>query len=122
MSKIQTATQTVNATPRKLTASWTVEPSVEAIISESIVKEIREEICREKIWDAYRITYPDWVLVEIPRFANKALFEIDINEWCSQNLKGKFINYHQQWMFELPEDATWFILKWVNEDNNNKEN
>jgi hypothetical protein len=122
MSIIRTTTQPVNATPRKLKASWRVEPSTESIFSESIVKEINEEIDREIMWDVYKTTHPDWTQVKIPRFANKALFEIDINKWCSQNLKGKFKSHHERWMFELPEDATWFILRWVNDDNNDKEN
>jgi hypothetical protein len=39
-----------------------------------------------------------------------------IKTWCSENLKGNFNGYREQWMFEIPEDATWFIIRWFNEE------
>lgn len=44
----------------------------------------------------------------------------NIWDWCDKNCKGKFDSRvqtshtgHKTWLFELPEDASFFSLKWL---------
>jgi len=115
MSTIQITTKTINATPRKLKASWTIDP-VQYLMSETLAKEIQEDIDRKIIWDVYKTSRPDWTQVQLPYPIARSSNEHMIKTWCSENLKGKFNSYREQWIFELPEDATWFIIRWFNEE------
>lgn len=109
MSKIQ-----ITAHTRKLKANWTIKDSEE--LTESLAKDIREELDREVIWGLYNTIHPGWTHVTLPYRFRRSAKEQEINDWCSQNLKGDFKGFHEKWMFELPEDATWFRLRWFNEE------
>jgi hypothetical protein len=51
-----------------------------------------------------------WTLVylEVLRKKNP---ETIIN-WVKKSVNGKYFGYYDTWVFELPEDAAWFSLKW----------
>jgi hypothetical protein len=115
MSTIQITTKTINATPRKLKASWTIDP-VQDLMSATLAKEIQEEMDREIFWELFKTAFPDWTQIKLPYPIARTLNEHVIKTWCSENLKGNFNGYREQWMFEIPEDATWFIIRWFNEE------
>ena len=114
MSNIQITKQTVSAKPRKLNATWTIEQTQDSD-SIDIAKQIYEEIDRQIIWNI-RKTVNKWQEVKLP-YPIYGITKNIINKWCSENLKGSFEGYRGNWIFELPEEATWFTLRWFEQEN-----
>jgi DNA-binding protein Fis len=48
-----------------------------------------------------------WTRVEVPN--NDQLFDWVYN---NQNIKGGAHGFDGHWIFELPADANWFVLRW----------
>lgn len=36
-----------------------------------------------------------------------------IDEWTATNVKGNFETMGSVWVFERPEDANWFTMRWL---------
>lgn len=113
MSNIQITKQTISAKPRKLNATWTFEQTQDSV-SIDIVKQIQEEIDRQILWDIRKTN--GWQEVNLP-YPTYGKIKHKINKWCSENLKGSFDGDRNKWIFELPHDATWFILRWIEQEN-----
>lgn len=114
MSNIQVTKQTITAKPRKLKASWTVELLQDVDNNADIAKQLQEEIDRRIIWGVRKAV--GWQEVKLP-YPIYGVTKNIINKWCSENLKGSFEGYRENWIFELPEDATWFTLRWFEQEN-----
>lgn len=104
----------ITSKPRILSAQFSVEPirdldPLSTEMADQIRKEIKDEIDKEIIFDLHKLNLK-WRFVELP----ESCIELDVKEWCEQNLKGKYINHYSKWLIEQQEDATWFILRWVN--------
>jgi len=109
MSNIQITQQTITAKPRKLKASWTKQVQEEI----DLVKQVQEEIDRQILWGVRKTT--GWQEVTLP-YPIYGITKNIINKWCSENLKGSVDGYRETWIFELPEDATWFTLRWFEQE------
>lgn len=69
-----------------------------------------------KFWNKDKeVRRKHWTRVQRP----KNLYNIgdqELKRWCQlQASSGKFYCYYgtDTWYFEKPEDATWFLLKWL---------
>ncbi len=93
----------VHATSRKLKATWKVEPAdiEDAIFGKDFELEIK------RLTQGPKLKEQGWTEVYIGDFWRKIT-----DEWCIQNLKGKYSCMGAWWFFELEEDAAWVILKW----------
>ena len=114
MSNIQITKQTVSAKPRKLNATWTFEQYRDEDLVAEIAKQIQEDIDRQILWDIRKTNGWKEVKLQYPTYGK---IKHKINKWCSENLKGSFEGYRGNWIFELPEEATWFTLRWFEQEN-----
>jgi len=100
----------ITSKSRILSAQFSVEPIIDIDpLSTEMADQISKEIDKEIIFDLHKLNL-NWQFVELP----ESCIEPDVKEWCEQNLKGKYINHYSKWLIEQQEDATWFILRWVN--------
>ena len=94
----------------KLKGNWTValeklKPEYGKELEDELAKALQEEIDWEIMCDLMKSI--GWTQVEIDRPSTE-----DILVWCEKNLKGKYKVHSYVWMFERPEDATWFTMRW----------
>ena len=36
-----------------------------------------------------------------------------VDEWTAENVKGNFETMGLVWIFEKPQDANWFVMRWL---------
>lgn len=53
------------------------------------------------------LTQMGWHRVEAPTDGNPL-----VTEWVQENIKGRYKNRFDIWIFERSEDAFWFTLRW----------
>ena len=70
---------------------------------------LKEEIDREVLFEI--LEEFGWTRIELP---SKWLpvNGIELHEWREQNLKGQWKAHENVWLFEKPEDAVIFSLRW----------
>lgn len=51
-----------------------------------------------------------WTRVKLEPMTHEQSAEID--QWVTMNIQGDFKEMGRVWVFELPKDASWFLLKW----------
>lgn len=117
MSNIQVTKQPFTAKPKKLKASWTIETTQDFMYSEDFAKVLQEETDRQVLWGVRKDA--GWQEVTLP-YPIYGITKNIINNWCSENLKGSFDGYREKWIFELPEEATWFTLRWFEQEQEQK--
>ena len=84
--------------------------SLEDEIANHISSEIAKEIDFGIISDL--LVASGWVKVVLRPMTWEQGAEIDL--WTESNVKGKFQTMGLVWIFEKPEDANWFSLRWLN--------
>jgi hypothetical protein len=109
----------VNATKRvqlrrTLEEKWTIEEQpltfeLNDDLSKEIAKSIQEEIDFHVLCDF--IVEAGGVKITLPPSISVDQYD-KIKTWVDENAKGKFHRYRLTWVFELPADATWFLLNW----------
>lgn len=75
-------------------------------------KEVRQRCWTQVILEQKRTKtiLPSGAIAWFPKFRADA----EIKQWCQrQKSTGKFYSDSDSWWFELPQDATWFTLKWT---------
>ena len=89
-----------------------VQPSipVEDVIADELATVLQEEIDWELITDA--LVSIGWARVELGRF-NDRYHAIDIQLWLDETCKGHYRNRGTTFMFQKPEEAEWFSLRWL---------
>ena len=99
----------ITSIPKTFSAQYTIDDV------NTIDDVIRNELDNEIIFDCYKMV-SNWQFVEL----SESCIETDVKEWCTKNLKGQYINHYSKWLIELPKDASWFILRWTNEQQTTK--
>lgn len=74
------------------------------LIQEEIDWEIMTGFLEDTGWSKVTL---DW-----PYATSSELETQTINDWCKDNLTGKFRGRDKIWMFENAQDASMFILRW----------
>lgn len=82
---------------------------LEMQIIEEKAKEIQSDIDREVLWSM--LTQMGWIRVMLDRFTDNN-HAIDITLWLEDNCQGNYERHGRDFLFERPEDAIMFILKW----------
>lgn len=86
----------------KVTEDLGLEDQVARILAEEIDWELVANIFVES----------GWTLIDLPRFKDR--YEaIDVDLWIDENCKGKHMKRGKTFVFELKEDAEWFMLRWL---------
>ncbi len=83
--------------------------SVDAAVSKA-AKAMCEEIDFSILADLY--LQSGWVEVEIHPFMNNQQ-AVDMKDWVNDNCKGKTASHGRRFLFQHPEDAMWFKLRWL---------
>ena len=100
---------TVNATSRKLNATWTLDTSNLSIslkepksIQEAIDEEIAEALLYATGWIKIKCTIPT---------ENRE----EVDAWLKDNCKKAYKRFYSACLFQSKKDAVWFALRWVND-------
>jgi len=99
---------TVQATTRKLSASYNKEISqeIEDLFAEELKKEIDNEIQHEIF--KVGLTGKNWHIVKVGNPFDNELTD----EWLAQNIKHQYRNFGYIFYFESHEDAVLFTMRW----------
>ncbi len=84
--------------------------SLEDAVTEFAAKQLQENIDRQVLFDMLVKEF-GWTKIVLP---NKFLpiSSRELHEWKKKNLKGVWRAHDNVWVFEKPEDATLFALRW----------
>jgi hypothetical protein len=82
---------------------------LEKEITESLAKEMQKSIDFEIIADIM-VTMRGYTRIDIEYGSHQKWFEV--KEWVAQNCVGDHSEHTGIWLFERPQDATMFKLKW----------
>jgi hypothetical protein len=77
---------------------------------EHAAKTMQEDIDREILWGM--LTGIGWTRIMLPGLIDNN-HAIDITHWLASNCKGNFERRGRDFLFENPNDASYFILRWV---------
>jgi hypothetical protein len=83
--------------------------NLEDQVLSSLSKEIQEAIDFELIAELLKSI--GWTKVKLSRYVDN-YHAIDIQYWVKDNCQGKTRQNGATWLFEVPKDATMFILRW----------
>ena len=73
----------------------------------------KDKEIRQRCWT--KISQPKNILGTSDQGLLYYISDLELKRWCQQQPStGKFYYYYGSttWWFELPEDATWFVLRW----------
>lgn len=95
---------------RTLNASYSLDDKIESPLE----KQVFEELSKATNWEITSdiLIMSGWSLVILldDRYNENRK---DIEDWVPKNIRGKFLNYYGQWIFEDEKDANWFKLRWL---------
>jgi hypothetical protein len=76
-----------------------------AELADAMSNAMAEEIDWQILVDL--MTQVGWHKVEAPTDGN-----LLVTDWVQENIKGRYKNRFDTWIFERSEDAVWFTLRW----------
>ena len=115
---MKTKTQSKTVKPRQLKAGWTIDPvedldlTIKGDIAKELAKAIDEEIV--KTIEMEHLVQCGWTKVDLDRFESRR-HSVDILNWLADK-DVRYTHYGSTFVFKKAKDATWFRLKWY--DNN----
>lgn len=100
----------MNTQPFTLNAKWTIDKkSIEDDMMSNMSKAIAAEIDFEIL--SNMLVGMGWSKVVLSPMSFEDSRDVDI--WTATQLKGKFHTMGLVWIFERPDDANWFALRWL---------
>jgi hypothetical protein len=85
--------------------------NIEEELTQSLGKEFQRTIDFDIICDIM-VSLQGYAVVEIDYHGPNQRW-VDTMSWADTNCTGKFQEHNGKWLFERPEDATMFKLKWA---------
>jgi hypothetical protein len=78
-------------------------------LGEELASAMSQAIAEEIDWEIMcdLLSQAGWQKVKAPTDGNPL-----VTDWVQENVKGRYKNRFDIWIFERSEDAVWFTLRW----------
>lgn len=81
---------------------------------QEVINQAANEIAADIDFEILESIFKDigWVKLKLAR--RISIIElVEMKEWLKKSCKGKYLQQDNNFLFQLPADATWFSLRWT---------